>query len=744
MTPAFLALYLILPLLPLTLAQSTDEWTHLSPATIEQLRTYAAEKAGSTTIPFYPISTFVLWANILGIFYTAVVFALQMACMGMFASNYTVSNIHCLKVAGTIITTLYLFEITYRPVMRYQMLAHHFCTIFAIIFVIVCLGATDDPSLFVTALCWVFQASTEQVQFAGLLMYRFKCAPRAVSSTLRIGAAQALVAKMCSSVYVFIWWFQRQSHHTHPTEIAFSVILVLVMSCLMITQFYGSYVVWILSSSYERKYFAGDAARLGDRDGARTPGSMETREEPFLDSRWSTELLRMILVADTRSVILERGGVRMLALRPASLASCPRKAETVFDLPIGSVALQVSIGGLWVQVLEDGWKSAVLSVQDPLALKVVDKVPLAYKRARSVEAEANDGHVCSKARKGSGQSQASGSRGAVNKAKEKERSTKVTGASSSRTSSLRSAASKNSASSVASAPPEAATADSPSSRNERITLLVKAVNFTAEDFHIKVARFEDLFPPTPLANVRVDLSLVPQWSFSALYPVVPINRAKAPHGGSTASWTVSASPSGDLIETSSGLSLSYLFWEAHTSSIPPSPPLLPTTSQVSAHTSSIPPSPPLLPTTSQVSAFNPANTTLTPSTALALPFPDFLPYLDRVLSTLTLHTSARNDFITYWLPKFIAIRDRGQRIAFRFVEQAAYEQAARLEVDPKPDVVTRVFMTFKGVGMDGVEWTVQGKGAKEVDWRTVVGIESAASDESRFRVLEWGGMELLR
>ncbi|KAL8291959.1 hypothetical protein RQP46_001425 [Phenoliferia psychrophenolica] len=801
MTPILLVFSILLP--AFASAQSTYEWTNLSPGTIEQLEAYEAEKVGSTTISFFPISTFVLWTSmyimanvlewgltrwtkefprmsfanqrtcvmyILSIFYTTVVFALQMACTGIFISHYTVTNIHCIMVAATMITTLYLFELTYRSVMRLQMLMHHFCTVFAVIFVIACLQTTQDPSLFVTGLCWIFQASTEQVQFAGLLMYRFKCSPRAVSSTLRFGAAQALFTKMCSSIYVFIWWGQRQARHTHPTEIAFSVILVLAMSCLMVTQFYGSYVVWILSNSYEKKYFAGDAARLGDRDGAETPGSVETREKILLDGK---------SMADTRSVILERGGVRKLGLRPPSLASALRRAETVFDLPIGSVALEVSFGGMWVEVLEDGWDSTVLSVQDPLALKVVDTIPATvHKRRRSAEAEQNDGHVCSKAREeDDGRAQASSSRGAV-KAKEKGRD--VSSVASPRASSLRSAATRSPTSSIAAAPPVAV---SPSSRDDdKITLHVKAYNFFARDFVVRVApsidvskiksafaraagggrlmddyRFEYndelfcgtvaenemkdgdtieaflgqtggkpviyLFPPTPLATVRVDLTLVPQWTFSAVYPVVPISRAKAPHGGSTASWTVSASPSGDLIETSSGLSLSYLFWEAHTTSTPPSPLLLPTTSQIPA--------------------FNPANTTLTPSTALALPFSDFLPYLDSTLSTLTLHTSARNDFITYWLPKFIAIRDRGQRIAFRFVEQAAYEQAARLAVDPKPDVVTRVFMTFEGVEMDGVEWKVDGKGAEEVDWRDVVGIESAASDESKFRVLELGGMELL-
>ncbi|KAL8292218.1 hypothetical protein RQP46_001684 [Phenoliferia psychrophenolica] len=430
---------------------------------------------------------------------------------------------------------------------------------------------------------------------------------------------------------------------------------------------------------------------------------------------------------------------------------------------------------MWVEVLEDGWDSAVLSAQDPLALKVVDKLPpTSHKRGRSTPTEeVDDGHVCSapKARKEDGQAVASGSGGA----REKDKNGKKKDTSSSlQSTSVKKVASKGPTPSVAAPSPAAPVDDSitlevrwsggpgiafkikPSSRfaliADRVALeMGKDVDDLT--FQLDMARLalgetvqynglEDgdlievypvqrggkpviyLFPPTPLASVRVDLSLVPEWTFSALYPVVPIDRSKAPHSGTTATWTVSASPSGDLVELSSGLSLSYLFWEAHTSTTPASPSLLPTT-------------------TSQTPAFNPSSTTLTPSTALALTFSTFLPYLDTVLSTLTLHTSARNDFITYWLPKFLAIRDRGQRIAFRFVEQVAYEQAARLDVEPMPDVMTRVFMTFQGVEMEG-EWSVGGKGVGEVDWRDVVGVASDAEDGSKFRVLEWGGMELLQ
>lgn len=237
-----------------------------------------------------------------------------------------------------------------------------------------------------------------------------------------------------------------------------------------------------------------------------------------------------------------------------------------------------------------------------------------------------------------------------------------------------------------------------------------------------------LFPPTTLTSIDVTLSLVPDWS-SALYPVSEIFPTKT--GGTSTSLRVSDAPDGTLVDLETNTSLAYLFWEAHTNSLPPSPPLLPI--ELTSPPASLTP------------PFIPSQASLTPSNSVLLPFATFLPALDKALPSLTLHTSARNDFITYWLPSFIKIRDRGEKIAFRFVEQAAYEQAARLDVEPRPDVVTRVFMLFLGVGEEeelGDEW-MSGE-REEVDWRKVVGVDEGATDPAKFRVLEWGGMEVLR
>ncbi|GAA6042996.1 hypothetical protein JCM8097_003877 [Rhodosporidiobolus ruineniae] len=226
-----------------------------------------------------------------------------------------------------------------------------------------------------------------------------------------------------------------------------------------------------------------------------------------------------------------------------------------------------------------------------------------------------------------------------------------------------------------------------------------------------------LFPPVPLPSVQVGLTLSPQWSFSALYPVVDVSKNR--NGESSVYWQVSAEPSGTLVDLKTQTSLSYLFWEAHSEPKPFS----------------------LEQNVGTKPAFDPSQPVLNASNGIALPFSSFLPYLDKTLAALSLHTAARNDFITYWLSAFNRIHARSQLVAFRFLPQAQYEQAAKLEVDPKPDVVTRVFMLFKGVDEAETEgW----RKPDEVDWVSEVGVKvDEARDEGLFRVLEWGGMEIV-
>jgi hypothetical protein len=70
-----------------------------------------------------------------------------------------------------------------------------------------------------------------------------------------------------------------------------------------------------------------------------------------------------------------------------------------------------------------------------------------------------------------------------------------------------------------------------------------------------------LYPPSSLADVSVELTLVPSWSFLAVHPPQqkPIflgERRKAQ------CWKVAAEPNGTLLDKTTGIEISYLHWEA--------------------------------------------------------------------------------------------------------------------------------------------------------------------------------------
>ncbi|KIJ53361.1 hypothetical protein M422DRAFT_43042 [Sphaerobolus stellatus SS14] len=79
----------------------------------------------------------------------------------------------------------------------------------------------------------------------------------------------------------------------------------------------------------------------------------------------------------------------------------------------------------------------------------------------------------------------------------------------------------------------------------------------------------------------------------------------------------------------------------------------------------------------------------------------------------------------------------------------AFEWAALLDVSPRPNIITRIFILFKGVNGDELEsswnYALQRASRDSDFWVDIVGVDiQRATDSSLFRVLEWGGMEALR
>ena len=100
---------------------------------------------------------------------------------------------------------------------------------------------------------------------------------------------------------------------------------------------------------------------------------------------------------------------------------------------------------------------------------------------------------------------------------------------------------------------------------------------------------------------------------------------------------------------------------------------------------------------------------------------DTAEFLEEKLAYLGLSDTEAADFITYWLPK---MQDNEYNlIAF---QGRAYTDVSRLDVDPAPDTVIRVFMAWKPVDGDmGLPEQGLPKGKR-----------------SGFTVVEWGGVEV--
>ncbi|KAK9897917.1 hypothetical protein P389DRAFT_210293 [Cystobasidium minutum MCA 4210] len=249
----------------------------LSRATLRELKKLVDQRSNSYTVAFFPISSVVFvvilylnakvaeflfqrhstvyrsmtYANkrtsvmyILNVIYTLVVLILQLIASPMLAEKYTVERADLIKVAATIVSLLYLFEIVYRESMRTQMLIHHSATLFAVCLVSGTLDSTHHPSILVTGLVWLFQASTEQLTFIALLMYRLKYPVRHVAWLLKVSAIQNLIPKFAFAIYVLVWWGLRQVQNNDTSvDVAYSVILFICLFTLIPVQIYGSWVL---------------------------------------------------------------------------------------------------------------------------------------------------------------------------------------------------------------------------------------------------------------------------------------------------------------------------------------------------------------------------------------------------------------------------------------------------------------------------------------------------------------------
>ena len=109
------------------------------------------------------------------------------------------------------------------------------------------------------------------------------------------------------------------------------------------------------------------------------------------------------------------------------------------------------------------------------------------------------------------------------------------------------------------------------------------------------------------------------------------------------------------------------------------------------------------------------------SEGFCVPGADTTAFLEDALARLGLNRKEANEFIVYWLPQ---MEDNAYNLIT--FQREAYTEAAKLTVEPAPDSVLRVFMTWKAL-----EQPV------EVPAQTL-----PAFERQGFALVEWGGCQV--
>ncbi|CAG8488463.1 3654_t:CDS:2 [Ambispora leptoticha] len=157
------------------------------------------------------------------------------------------------QVVALLICDLYIFELLYRTTMRRPLIAHHLTTMVMMslsIYVIVSGGLTVYPH----AILLLFQATTEQSTFLGLLFYRIK--PKYASDVLLFSSIQVFIVKVGTLAWCFVFWAQDMLPNKDHLKICdgWNVIFPIGAFILFLTQLWATYVVYKIAKRSYRKH----------------------------------------------------------------------------------------------------------------------------------------------------------------------------------------------------------------------------------------------------------------------------------------------------------------------------------------------------------------------------------------------------------------------------------------------------------------------------------------------------------
>lgn len=212
-------------------------------------------------------------------------------------------------------------------------------------------------------------------------------------------------------------------------------------------------------------------------------------------------------------------------------------------------------------------------------------------------------------------------------------------------------------------------------------------------------------------NVEVGVCFSPMWSLTNSFPPVLLME------GSKAKWFVKVKPGGVIEHPASGAVAGELFYEATYVFLFYLPDVISPKDPTSDS-----------PDTSAMAL----NKFITPSNSFALPFPEFMLHISKVLDTLGLSLHARSAFMSANFPAFSCYKN----IAYRFMPPKAINRAIELWCTQAQVHWMRIFFMWRGVNDEELSAF---PADKDKDWRSVV--EWKPSDPEAFSVVEVSAIE---
>ncbi|CAG8498362.1 4810_t:CDS:2 [Ambispora gerdemannii] len=192
---------------------------------------------------------------VLEIIWTTIALGLQLSCYRLMTRDFNYRDYQVAQIIGVILIDLYIFELLYRPVMRIPLVMHHFTTIFLVIYGSFIVTNCENIDLYAQALILLFQASTEQSTFIGLLFYRVL---RSWSSwVLFFSVFQVFAVKFGALIWCYVYWGKSRTYvlpnkDHEPLITGFNVVYPAGGLVLFGTQIWSTYVVWKIASRSRR------------------------------------------------------------------------------------------------------------------------------------------------------------------------------------------------------------------------------------------------------------------------------------------------------------------------------------------------------------------------------------------------------------------------------------------------------------------------------------------------------------